>query len=402
MKDTQVESYKVVLLFNANNIYDRQILKGIGDFLKANNIHWNIYISETMRYDTNTAFHFDCDGIIANFDDPDIQDLLTNVDIPIIGVGSSHHDNSSYPKVPYVAADNFAIIESAFNHLCSKGINQFAFYGLPPYRSCRWAAVREQFFEQIVSQKGYEGFIYQGTTTSLDNWQDSLDKLSKWLLSLPVNTGIIAVNDARAHHILQACDRVEIKIPEELCLIGIDNEEVINDLSMVSLSTVKQGTEEMGFEAAKLLQKIFNKGKVATSPRLISPKKVIERRSTDYRSIQDPYVIQAIHYIRDYACKGIKVDQVTSELQISRSNLELRFKTSLGKTIHTVIHEEKFNRAKYLLIESSLSIQAISEQCGYPSVQYFYFLFKKLCRMTPKDFRNKFLTPNFYSNNVIK
>ena len=183
MKDTQVESYKVVLLFNANNIYDRQILKGIGDFLKANNIHWNIYISETMRYDTNTAFHFDCDGIIANFDDPDIQDLLTNVDIPIIGVGSSHHDNSSYPKVPYVAADNFAIIESAFNHLCSKGINQFAFYGLPSHRSCRWAAVREQFFEQIVSQKGYEGFIYQGTTTSLDNWQDSLDKLSKWLLS---------------------------------------------------------------------------------------------------------------------------------------------------------------------------------------------------------------------------
>ena len=150
----------------------------------------------------------------------------------------------------------------------------------------------------------------------------------------------------------------------------------------------------MGFEAAKLLQKIFNKGKVSTSPRLISPKKVIERRSTDYRSIQDPYVIQAIHYIRDYACKGIKVDQVTSELQISRSNLELRFKTSLGKTIHTVIHEEKFNRAKYLLIESSLSIQAISEQCGYPSVQYFYFLFKKLYGMTPKDFRSKFTNLN--------
>ncbi|MCX8643177.1 DNA-binding transcriptional regulator [Gilliamella sp. B3791] len=384
------ESYKVVLLFNANNIYDRQILKGIGDYLKLHNIHWNIYISETLRYDAKAAFHFDCDGIIANFDDPDIEDLLAKETIPIIGVGSSYHDHVSYPNVPYVAADNYAIIESAFNHLCEKGIYQFAFYSIPTTRYCRWAAVREKIFEQILAQKGYQGVIYQGMTTSLDNWQESLDKLSKWLLTLPINTGIIAVNDARAHHILQACDRVGIKIPEQLCLIGIDNEEVINNLSMVSLSTVKQGTEEMGFNAASLLNKQFAKGKISTEPLLIAPKKIIARRSTDYRSIQDPYVIQAMHYIRDYACKGIKVEQVISEMQISRSNLELRFKASLGKTIHCVIHEEKFNRAKYLLIESSLSIQMISEQCGYPSVQYFYFLFKKLYGMTPKDYRNKY------------
>ncbi|OCG00592.1 XylR family transcriptional regulator [Gilliamella sp. wkB112] len=386
------ESYKVVLLFNANNIYDRQILKGIGAFLKSNNIHWNIYISETMRYDANIRFNFDCDGIIANFDDPDIEDLLMKVDIPIIGVGTSYPDDLSYPNVPYVAADNYAIVETAFSHLCAKGINKFAFYSIPPNRYCRWARVREKIFEQLLAQKGYEGVIYQGMATSLDTWQESLDKLSTWLRSLPINTGIIAVNDARAHHILQACDRVGIKIPEELCLIGIDNEEVINDLSMVSLSTVKQGTEEMGFNAAKLLQKQFSKGKISKSPLLIAPKKIIARRSTDYRSVQDPYVIQAIHYIRDYACKGIKVEQVTSEMQISRSNLEMRFKESLGKTIHSVIHEEKFNQAKYLLVESSLSIQTISELCGYPSVQYFYFLFKKNYGITPKKFRNKYIT----------
>lgn len=392
MMNINNEPYKVVLLFNANNIYDRQILKGIGDFLKSHNIHWNIYISETLRYDTTNSFRFDCDGIIANFDDPDIADLLKHVQIPIIGVGSSYHGKSSYPNVPYVAADNFSIIESAFNHLCAKGISQFAFYGLPSNRYCRWAGVREEIFKQILAQKGYEGFIYQGLSTSLDNWQEGLDKLSKWLLSLPMNTGIIAVNDARAHHILQACDRAGIKIPEELCLIGIDNEEVINDLSMVSLSTVKQGTEEMGFNAANLLQKHFIKGNVPICPLLIAPKKVIARRSTDYRSIQDPYVIQAIHYIRDHACKGIKVEQVISQMQISRSNLEIRFKSSLGKTIHAVIHEEKFNQAKYLLLESSLSIQTISQQCGYPSVQYFYFLFKKRYGMTPKDFRCQFTT----------
>lgn len=387
--------HKVIFLFNTSQIYDRQILKGIGYFLQKSQINWNIYISDSLRRDTVVPLNFDCDGIIANFDDPDIEELLKGQSIPIVGVGASYHDMTKYPNINYVASDNFALMESAFTHLCSKGIKQFALYSIPPSRYCRWAHEREIAFKNILHKKGYEGVIYQGIEMSLDNWQVSLDKLIEWINSLPKNTGIIAVNDSRARHVLQACNMINKKIPEECCLIGIDNEEVINYLSNISLSTIAQGTEEMGYKAANLLQKIFSKNNSPTRRMVVLPKKIIERRSTDYRSIQDPYVVQAMHFIRNNACFGIKVEQVVLDSKISRSNLELRFKQELDKTIHNIIHEEKINTAKHLLVNSSIPIQDIFLKCGFPSLQYFYFLFKKEFNVTPKEYREINSNPLF-------
>ena len=111
------------------------------------------------------------------------------------------------------------------------------------------------------------------------------------------------------------------------------------------------------------------------------------RTSTDYRSIQDPLVIQALHYIRVNACSGIKVEQVLDYVKASRSNLENRFRTETGKTIHQVLHDEKMNKAKQLLTDTDIAIQEIAEVCGYPSVQYFYFVFKKEFNQTPNEYR---------------
>jgi LacI family transcriptional regulator len=117
---------------------------------------------------------------------------------------------------------------------------------------------------------------------------------------------------------------------------------------------------------------------------------VVERRSTDFRSLRDPAVIQAMHYIRHHACKGIKVEQVLESVGMSRSNLEKRFKDETGQTIHNMIHGEKLERARNLLISSSLSINEISQMCGYPSLQYFYSVFRKDYDMTPKEHRDKY------------
>lgn len=107
----------------------------------------------------------------------------------------------------------------------------------------------------------------------------------------------------------------------------------------------------------------------------------------DYLSLSDPLVMQAMHYIRQRACQGIKVEQVLDHLRISRSNLELRFKAEMNKTIHQVIHQQKMARAISLLKYSDISIQEIADVCGYPSLQYFYSVFKKEQKQTPKEFR---------------
>ncbi len=111
-------------------------------------------------------------------------------------------------------------------------------------------------------------------------------------------------------------------------------------------------------------------------------------QSSDFKALKDPYVIQAMHYIRHNACKGIKVDQVLTYVGISRSNMENRFKLERGHSIHQELHNAKLNRACQLLISTSLPIAEISELCGYPSLQYMYSVFKKNLNQTPKDYRS--------------
>lgn len=380
---------RILLLFNANQVYDRQILKGIGDFLQTHSVNWNMYISDNLRWDAHDHSILNCDGMIANYDDHHIETIARNSSCPIIGVGASFHDKAEYPSIPYVASDNYALIKAAYDHLCSKGIKQFALYSYPASRHARFAYEREVAFQQIMQKHHHAISIYQGIEMSLTNWQEGLENLADWVSSLPKNTGIIAVNDARARHILQACKQLNKKIPDECCLIGIDNEEVINYLSNNYISTITQGTEDMGYQAASLLQQMLENKHVPVTQTLIPPKQIVERQSTDYRSIEDPYVIQAMHYIRQHACKNIKVEHVTSAVKISRSNLELRFKQDLNLTIHTIIYAEKLKQAKYLLTHTTIPLPKIAEQCGYPSLQYFYFLFNKEFKQTPKQYREE-------------
>ncbi|GAL11600.1 xylose activator XylR AraC family [Vibrio astriarenae] len=120
---------------------------------------------------------------------------------------------------------------------------------------------------------------------------------------------------------------------------------------------------------------------------LVPPTQVYERQSTDFQALKDPYVIQAMHFIRHNACKGIKVDQVLTYVGISRSNMEARFKEERGHSIHQEIHNSKLNRACNLLKNTSLPIVEVAELCGYPSLQYMYTVFKKNLDRTPKDYR---------------
>ena len=379
--------YKITLLFNANKVYDRQVVEGIGQYIQASQCMWDIFVEDEFIYHTNTINQLSIDGIIADFDDPKTVELLQHTLIPTIAVGSSYKQVNFYPHFPYVATDNAALVEMALSHLQEKGLSQFAFYGLQVNTHKHWSIERRDAFVELMEKNHYPIYLYEGVQVHAQNWLEEQQKLIVWLKSLPSHTGIIAVTDARARHLLQACEYSKIAVPEELCVIGIDNEELIQYLSRVSLSSVEQGAREIGYQAAKLLHKLLNGQKAPSTPILIPPITVHTRNSTDYRSLSDPLVIQAMHYIRHRACHGIKVEQVLDHLEISRSNLEQRFKNEMDRTIHQVIHEEKIARAKNLLEQTDISIQEIADICGYPSVQYFYSVFKKEFEMTPKEFR---------------
>lgn len=383
--------FRITLLFNANKVYDRKVIEGVGEYLQASQCDWDIFIDEDFRCRIDSVKAWLGDGVIADFDDPAIEQALSGADIPVVGVGGSYHRDEDYPKAHYIATDNHALVKLAFEHLKEKGLNHFAFYGLPHDDTHRWAQEREHAFRQLAAEGNYRSSVYQGMETAPENWKHAQNRLSDWLQNLPAHTGIIAVTDARARHLLQVCEHLGIAVPEKLCVIGIDNEELTRYLSRVALSSVAQGSRQMGYQAAKLLHRLLGgQGTLPVQRVLVPPMKVVERRSTDYRSLHDPAVIQAMHFIRNHACKGIKVEQVLDEVGLSRSNLEKRCRDETGSTIHNLIHQEKLNRACEFLAASTLSINEISQMCGYPSLQYFYSVFKKAHGITPKEYRDRY------------
>ncbi|MFC1234898.1 XylR family transcriptional regulator [Vibrio sp. F74] len=392
--------FRITLLFNANKVYDRQVIEGIGEYLQASQCEWDIFLEEDFVTHLDNFEAWRGDGIIADFDNPDVVDRLKGTDIPVVGVGGSYTEPSQYPNIPYVATDNNALVELAFQHLREKGLENFALYGIPTNSGKRWAQERELSFKKIVEREGYSGSIYRGNETSPETWQYDMNRLADWLQRLPTPTGIIAVTDSRARHLLQVCEQLNIMVPDKVSVIGIDNEELARYLTRVSLSSVGQGCKEMGYRSAKILHKLLlakDKEKpvnqVLKHARvLIPPTKVFERQSTDFQALKDPYVIQAMHYIRHNACKGIKVDQVLGCVGISRSNMEARFREERGHSIHQEIHNSKLKRACNLLAETTLPILEISELSGYPSLQYMYTVFKKNLEKTPKEFRDNAIT----------
>ncbi|MFU2130854.1 XylR family transcriptional regulator [Gallibacterium anatis] len=380
--------YQIALLFNANKVYDREVMAGIGEYIQTSKTAWNVFLEDDFVHRELRLDQHHLDGIIADFDNPELAQKLQHCPVPVVAVGSSYQNPQHYPlNIPYIATDNDAILQVAFEHLQRKGINHFAFYGLPDPGFQHWSNERRMAFERIMQHNNYQPEIYLGQETHATNWQQAQQQLSEWITALPKHTGIIAVTDARARHLLQTCDLLDIPVPDQLCIIGIDNEELIQAFSRVSLSSVVQGTKNMGYQAAKLLHAQLENRPIKQYQYLIPPLRIEARTSTDYRSIQDPLVIQALHYIRVNACSGIKVEQVLDYVKASRSNLENRFRIETGKTIHQILHNEKMNKAKQLLTDTDIAIQEIAEVCGYPSVQYFYFVFKKEFNQTPNEYR---------------
>jgi LacI family transcriptional regulator len=159
--------------------------RGVGEYLQASQQEWDIFIEEDFRARIENIREWLGDGVIADYDDPEIERLLADVEVPIVGVGGSYHRPECYPPVHYIATDNAALVESAFLHLKEKGVQRFAFYGLPTSSGKRWAVEREHAFCQLVAKEKYRGVVYQGLETAPENWQHAQNRLADWLQTLP-------------------------------------------------------------------------------------------------------------------------------------------------------------------------------------------------------------------------
>ncbi|MCJ7957901.1 MAG: DNA-binding transcriptional regulator [Pseudomonas sp.] len=380
--------HRIALLFNGSKIYDRGIIAGIGNYLSSTRASWDLFLEEDFLCRLRGIERWQGDGIIADFDDPLIGEALAGSRIPVVAVGGSYEDAGQYPKgIPYVATDNHALMKLAYEHLIEAGLTRFACFSLPEAQANRWAQEREKAFRGLMQRDGLHVEVYRGLGTSAPLWDSAVEQQIAWLHSLPKPIGIIAVTDARARQLLQACLTAGIAVPEEVALIGIDNDPLTRTLTRVPLSSVIQGTETMGRTAAALLHQMLHGKPCAGTQVLVPPDAINVQASSLHQPLGNPYVMQALLFIRQYACQGIKTAQVAAYVGVSRSSLEAHFRKVRGCSVHDEILRFKLAAAAKGLADHNLAIADIASRCGFTSAQYLHTVFRREFGCTPREYQ---------------
>ncbi|MCU6496990.1 DNA-binding transcriptional regulator [Rugamonas sp. A1-17] len=384
------KAYRIALLFNANKTFDREVLGGIADYLGSTRVAWEVFLEEDFCLRLAGIGNWQGDGIIADFDDPGVAVALADCQLPVVAVGGSYAAEDQYPpNVPYVATDNFQLVKQAREHLIDVGLQRFAMFSLPEAPENRWAQEREHAFRRLMWNDRSEAEVFRGCATAPCSWDEALHGQVEWLRSLPKPIGIIAVTDARARQLLQACNMAGIAVPGEVALVGIDNDPLVRLLTPIPLTSVMHGAREMGRTAAHLLSQKLHRVRVANTPVLVPPAGIKVLASSLHQAAGHPLVMRACYYIRQHACESLKSHQVAMYLGVSRSSLEAYFRQELGCSVHDVVLRYKLEAAKAGLDSGERSIAEVALGCGFGSTQYMHLVFKRELGCTPRAYRDR-------------
>lgn len=374
---------KVALLVETSNAYARELLHGIRAYIRENR-PWSVFLAEHGRGDAPPAWlrGWRGDGIIARVETPRIAEAVRQTGLPVVDVSAAR----LVPEAPWLETDDHAIARVAAEHLRERGFQQFGYCGDPRFNWSNW---RRAAFVKFLAGAGFECSVLEakGDARGVASWESDLRAIERWIRGLPKPVGVFACYDIRGMQVLEACRRLGVAIPDEVAVLGVDNDELLCDLADPPLSSVIPNVRRTGYEAAALLERVMRGEKVALGGRLFEPLGVATRQSTDVIAVSDPHLSQAVRFIRQHACDGITVADVLKVAPLSRRVLEQRFRKFLGRTPHDQILAVKLERVKRLLAETDLSLTLIAERAGFQHEEYLSVVFKKHMGVTPTDFR---------------
>ena len=213
--------------------------------------------------------------------------------------------------------------------------------------------------------------------------------IARWLRSLAKPVGVMACNDVRGRPVLNACREHSVAVPEQVAVIGVDNDPTICELSDPPLSTVEPDTRRIGYEAARLLEGLIH-GRAATAGvTLVEPLRVVERQSTDVSAIDDPHVAAAVHFIRRHGHEPITVSDLLARVSVSRRTLERRFLAALGRSPHAEVLRVRLDRVRRLLGETAYPLREVARRSGFRHAEYMSAMFRKNTGETPGRYRRR-------------
>jgi LacI family transcriptional regulator len=376
---------RIALIYDAQLPFDRNVMSGVASYLRESG-EFNIYIEENPLSGQKLPYlkSWQGDGILADFDDPKVLAAVSRLDVPVVGFGCGWHSPNSL--IPYFSSNQSAVADMAADHLLERGFEHFAFCGFSSPAN-QWSKELQRAFAARLEARGFFCHSYQDSPTNPRHWDSVLSSVGSWVKSLPKPIGILAANDKRARNILEACQFHQLSVPDEVGVIGVDNDELFREFSNPQLTSVEQDAKRIGYEAIALLHRIMA-GEVPVQRHYVIPPIGIRiRRSTDVLATDDRLAAKTLMLINSSVAEGAKVMDIVSSLSTSRSRLESHFRAATGSTIYATIRRVRLEQARRLISETSLAIKEIASETGFKSVQHMTTLFRKAFGQTPAKYR---------------
>jgi len=377
-------------MIESSREYGRQLLRGIGRYAGLYG-PWNFFMREPFYYDVSGTNEnllrmiekWDLDGIIMR-ESPEIEQIV-QLGVPTI---ICTYTREQIPGFISLVGDCAGAGKLAAEHLLERGLKHFAYCGLD---DMYWSRERGVSFEKHIAEAGLKVQFYKQPSSKKKRlWNFEQDIMIEWLKQLQKPIGLMTCTDDRSQNVVEACKVANIHIPEEIAVIGVDNDEFICELSNPPLTSVALNAGKAGYEAAEMLHNLMKSKKIKDTIVVAEATHVALRQSTDILAIEDAEVIKALNFIRQNARRTIQVDDVVSSVFLSQRALQQRFKKILGRTIHNEIKRIRLEYICQLLLNSPKSIAEIAWELEFLSSEHIARYFKNEKNMTPREFRRRF------------
>ena len=380
------------LFMHPQHAYDRMLVSGVADFARAHaECHFRLLAPSILSVSSSTEKY---DGIICRVLDKDIVRKASRFGTPVIDTLHSRSDTG----FSVVASDNVLIGRLAAEHFLEHRFANFAFVG---YKGVPYSERRRDGFVSRLAEAGFKPRIYE---TDASRWPSTktiklpgfyeintrdAGGLKRMLDKLPRPAAVFCCHDPRAVSVLDICNRQSVRVPEDIAILGVDNDFIYSAFSHPRLSSIDPAAEQIGFRAAQELLELAETPASRRHPRtiLIPPKEIVVRESTEIYPTDPPWLSDALVYIRRNAMRGISACNVFENLGLSHTLVQKTFREKLGSSVQKEIVAVRMDEAKRLLKETSQPISEIAAACGFASLRYFSQAFSTLCGVSPSDWR---------------
>ncbi len=377
---------QVAILVDTSTGWGRRLIQGVINYSMKHG-PWHLWLEPRGRSEAGRLpSGWDGDGIIARVSTQRIADELSKLGKPVINVSGIELKRVEFPRV---TSNYSATAHMVAEHFLERGYRQFAYVG--PLRH-NYVRVHAAAFQHEVELAGSRWHIFndrEPSSTSV-RWQEHLEQLGEWLQRLPKPVGVFTWATSSGTHVLEMARRLGIAVPDEMAVVGGDDDDVVCNATVPALSSVLTASEQIGHRAAAMMDQVFAGHPVDNHHHeTIEPIQVTARGSSEALAIEDIELRNAVIYLRQNAYKPITVDKVADSVPMTRRSLERKFRKWFQRSPLQEIRRLRIARARELLVMTDLSVADIAEASGFGTLEYMSTTFKEATGITPLRFRTQ-------------